>query len=301
MFNDFINLTPEHKHNLLNLCSLALPLDPFTQPLLDKHIFDDPRYEPELSIALESTGDLIAAVVGMVRTLPEGNHHGWIKLLAVHPDHRRRGLGMALLREIEHSFRQRRLPQIDTIGFPRYFWPGVDVRYTPACCLFETAGFKETRTLVNMAVDLTQPFDTASDEQQLAADGFTFHRAALDDAEELNAFIEREWPPWCDEVPIALANDPISLFYCRLAGKIVGYAAYDIAMFPGTFGSMGTDVACRGRGVGSVLLRLCLADMQAIKCPRCEIAWVGPVGFYARQVNAHINRVFRDYRKLLDE
>jgi ribosomal protein S18 acetylase RimI-like enzyme len=301
MAASFISITPDRSEDLLHLCANSLSLDPFSLELLDRRVFNDPRFDPELTLGSIQAGKLVAAAIAVERILPTGQHHGWIKLFAVAPAARGHGLGAALIAELERRFRRRRLPQIDTVGYPHYFWPGVDVRYTPACCLLETLGFKEARSLVNMAVDLNQPFDDAAAEQRLVHDGFTFHRADATVASELVTFIERDWPIWRDEVPLALANEPSSMFYCRHAGRIVAYAAYDIAMFPGTFGSMGTDPAFRGRGLGAVLLRKCLADMQAKRYPRCEIAWVGPVGFYARQVGAHINRVFRDYQKNLTD
>jgi hypothetical protein len=55
---------------------------------------------------------------------------------------------------------------------------------------------------------------------------------------------------------------------------------------------MGTDPSMRRSGIGSVLLRRCLADMAAEGRDRADIAWVGPVGFYARGVGARISRVF---------
>jgi GNAT superfamily N-acetyltransferase len=297
----FLALTPDHLPELLDLCKASLPLDPFNLSLLEKWVPGDPRYEPELTFGIYRDGRLAGAAVGVVHTLPEGDCHGWIKLLAVDPAHRRRGLGTALLAELERRFRDRQIPRLTTTGYPHYFWPGVDVRYTPACCLFERLGFTEQRYTINMAVDLdAQSFDTAADERRLSDQGFTLHRADTHAAMSLRDFIDTEWPIWRHEVDLALANDPVSLFYATRGEQVVAYAAYDVAMFKGTFGSMGTDPAFRGQGIGAVLLRKCLTDMKQMRYPRCEIAWVGPVSFYASNVGAVINRVFREYRKSID-
>lgn len=300
MSDRIIPLTPGQLPALLDLCGVSLPLDPFSVRLLRTRIFEDPRFDGELSLAIEDTGKLIAVAVGVVRAVAEGPPHGWIKLLAVHPDHRRQGLAKALLAELEQRFRQRQVPQLDTVGAPHYLWPGIDVRYTPACCLFEKLGFSEHRYTVNMAVDLAgQNFDTQANEQRLSTDGFAFHRSDPAAFDDILAFIGKDWPVWCDEVRIAMANHPVTLYHATQGDRVVAFAAYDTAMFKGTFGPMGTDASLRGKGVGAVLLKRCLRDMKDRGCPRCEIAWVGPVGFYARQVNACINRVFRDYRKTL--
>ena len=81
--------------------------------------------------------------------------------------------------------------------------------------------------------------------------------------------------------------------------EVVAFAAYNVAMFPGTFGPTGTAASQRGRGLGALLLDRCLQDLRQLGHQRCEIAWVGPVGFYAAKVGAIITRVFRDYQKPL--
>ncbi len=300
MAHAFIPLTPDHLPALLDLCGSSLPLDTFSQRLLERRLFEDPRYQADLSLGIEHGGRLAAAALGILRPMPEGHHHGWIKLLAVAPAHRRQGLGTALLAQLEQCFRTAGAQQLDTLGAPHYLWPGVDVRYTPACLLFQRAGFAEHRYTVNMAVDLAgQTFDTAAEELELSRSGYAIYRADKAALPVLQDFIRKEWAAWCDEVAITLGNDPVSMFYATRAGVPVAFAAYDTSMFPGTFGPMGTDAACRGKGVGAVLLKKCLRDMKDLGYPRCEVAWVGPVGFYARHVGAHICRVFRDYRKPL--
>jgi len=301
MPSKYLALTPDHLPELFELCKASLPLDSFSLSVLTRWVPGDPRYEPELALGIRRDGRLVGAAVGVVHTLPEGDRRGWIKLLAVDPAQQRRGLGTALLRELERRFRDRRIPQLTTTGHPYYFWPGVDVRYTPACCLFERLEFNEHRYTVNMAVDLNaQSFDTAADEKRLADQDFFFHRAPGPAESGLRDFIEREWPIWRHEVDLALGNDPVSLFYATRHEQVVAYAAYDVAMFKGTFGSMGTGPSFRGEGLGAVLLRKCLSDMKQMRYRRCEIAWVGPVSFYASNVGATISRVFREYRKSLD-
>lgn len=296
----FKHLSPDELPALLDLCSAALPLDTFSWRLLERRIFEDPRYREDCALGVEIDGRLAAATVGVLRAMPEGHENGWIKLLAVHPSHRRQGLATALLAEIEQRFRAAGARQLDTVGAPHYLWPGVDVRYTPACLLFQRAGFAEHRYTVNMAVDLAaQTFDTATEEHELVRAGYTIHRADHAGLPALQNFIRKEWAAWCDEVAITLGNNPVSMFYATRENVPVAFAAYDTSMFSGTFGPMGTDASCRGKGVGAVLLKKCLRDMKDLGYPRCEIAWVGPVGFYARQVGAHICRVFRDYRKPL--
>jgi ribosomal protein S18 acetylase RimI-like enzyme len=60
------------------------------------------RTVPDLFIGAFDGPKLIGVVVGT-----EDTRKGWINRLAVHPDRRKRGLGTALLRELEDRLRRR--------------------------------------------------------------------------------------------------------------------------------------------------------------------------------------------------
>ncbi|MEP0841679.1 MAG: GNAT family N-acetyltransferase [Phycisphaerae bacterium] len=297
---ELTTLTRNDLPELLDLCSAALPLDTFSLGLLERTLFADPRCDPRLMLGARRDGRLVGVAVGVNRLTLDGQRRGWIKLWAVAAEARGEGLGRRLLRELESRLREAAPVSIDTAGAPYYFWPGPDVRYTPACCLLEAEGYAYDRCNVNMAVDLaSRSFITTADEERLATQGFAFHRADGASLPMVLDFIRQEWPVWADETYIAMSSVPPAVFYATHEGRVIAFAAYDAAMFPGTFGPTGTDPAMRGRGVGTVLLKKCLQDMKERGYPRCEIAWVGPVAFYARQIGAVINRVFREYRKEL--
>ena len=294
------SLTLEDSPSLVQLCTASLPLDPFSEDLLAKRIFRDTRYDPLLTIGIKHQDRLIGAIVGVVFEPEQHRRLGWIKLLAVHPDHQNQGIGSQLLAELEMQFRQQDVSALTLTGYPCYFWPGIDIRYAAACRFFETQGFIEQRQLVNMTVDLyDRDFDTTELEQQLSAEGFQIHRIDPETAPDVKTFVTTHWSPWASEPQAAMENDPPSLFFATYQQRIVAYAAYDLAMFPGTFGSMGTDPDFRNRRLGVCLLRKCLADMKQLGYRRSEIAWVGPVAFYDKNAGAAINRVFRDYRKTI--
>lgn len=301
MLRDFCELNAEHFPELLDLCAANLPLDTFSLPLMKARLLADPRYDERFSLGWRDAGRLVGAASGVIRTLREGGRHGWIRLLVVDRGHRRAGLGRRLLRELESRLQQDQITAIDTAGYPYYFWPGVDVRYTPACCLMEAEGYSLVRHNVNMSVDLAnQSFGTQREEAQLAREGLVLRRI---DESSLPGVIkllqDNEWWIWCDEVAIAAQNRPASAFLIARGDRVVSFAAYDACMFYGTFGPTGTDPAFRGRGLGTILLKKCLQELKQRGERKCEIAWVGPVAYYARQVDAVISRVFREYRKTL--
>ncbi len=56
---------------------------------------------------------------------------------------------------------------------------------------------------------------------------------------------------------------------------------------------MATDSTRQHGGVGSASLACLCEDMQASGTSEAEIAWVGPVRFYAKAASARVSRVFR--------
>lgn len=285
---------------LVSLCRRNLPLDELTLPIVERRILGDPRFRADLSLLAPGADGLMGAAIGVLREVPEARPAGWLKLFCVDEGVRRRGLGRRLISELERRFGAAGAATMTTIGAPHYFWPGVDMRYGAAAAFLERLGFRDERIEVNMEVDIEgEAFDTAADEARLESEGFVIRRADEEAIRRVSEFARPEWPGWAEEIHNALGNDPVSLFYAERGGHVVAFAAYDCAMFPGTFGPMGTARELRGLGLGRVLLRKCLADMRDRGYRRCEIAWVGPIAFYSRWVGARVSRVFRVLTKPL--
>jgi GNAT superfamily N-acetyltransferase len=78
----------------------------------------------------------------------------------------------------------------------------------------------------------------------------------------------------------------------------VGFACHGVNR-AAWFGPMGTLPSEQRHGIGAVLLGRCLADIRRAGHASAQIAWTGPVRFYARAVGARIDRVFWAYRKKL--
>jgi mycothiol synthase len=233
-----------------------------------------------------------------------GHFSGNVSLLAVSPAQQGRGYGRALLRELEQRLRDAGAEQLVIRGsVPAYAWPGIDVRYTAAVCLAVASGYEQAQQAINMTVDLTTaPLDTAADVKRLAADGITVRRLRADDQPAFGAWM-REWGgTWEAEASATLAHDPVG---CHIAVRedagsgvleYLGFACQGVNR-PTWFGPMGTAEAARGKGIGVVLLRRCLADLRDAGATEAEIGWTGPIHFYARTVGATIGRVFWMYKK----
>ncbi|WP_248960830.1 GNAT family N-acetyltransferase [Sphaerisporangium perillae] len=225
---------------------------------------------------------------------------GHVDLIAVRPSAQGRGVGRDLLRAAEDWLAERGVREVRLAGNPPcYAWPGIDVRYTPAACLAESLGYERYRTAWNMTADLTAyaPGGAAGGDDgeraRLAAAGVALHYAAPGERAEVAAFVREHWnDAWAWEVEQASG-----CHYATREGEILGFAAWGTR--PLWFGPMGTAEAARGLGVGRVLLRRCLEEQAAAGQRSTQIAWVGPVHFYARAVGARVERVFWLYRRFL--
>ncbi|MEM8556657.1 MAG: GNAT family N-acetyltransferase [Bacteroidota bacterium] len=303
-------LTPADTDAAHALWNAVARYDPLSRAVFVEKVWEDDGVTPDLALAAEIKGELVGFTVGVVREALDGAGgtvtRGVVKLLAVDEAHQRQGIGTALVDALEASMTARGATAI-RLGEspPNYLHPGLDPRYTRALLLFERRGYEKLANAIHMDVDLTQDLDTAADEARLLTDDITVARARPSDEAAVMAFLDDHWPAWKAEIGRTFRNDPVSLHLAWEDGGVLGFSAYDAnnigasATGTGWFGPMGTAAAARGRGVGAVLLKRCLADMAAQGHIVSTIPWVAPVGFYAHHVGAHISRVFYRYERAL--
>ncbi|HEY65521.1 MAG TPA: GNAT family N-acetyltransferase [Caldilineae bacterium] len=279
---------------LLDLCQRTLPLDAFTPTLLRRRVLEEPDRNPAYQLVAWEDDRLVGVILGGVREIDEGRM-AWVRLITVDPAYRRRGIASQLLEELEGRLRADGLTRL-RLGnsAPNYFWPGLDVRYTPAICFFQHHGFHRIGEAVDMEVDLTaHDWDTSEEEARLAREGFLIRRLQPEDRESISAWLQERWSPvWHYEVLSSYENDPISTFVATREDRICAFASYNVTMFENGFGPMGTEPDLRGRGIGRVLFWRCMRDMKALGHRTADICWVGPIAFYARVADARIHRVF---------
>jgi mycothiol synthase len=246
-------------------------------------------------------GRVVGVVLGSVSHRDPSIGH--VDLIAVDASERRRGIGRALMSRIEGALAGLGAGDVVIAGNPPYYaWPGIDVRYTPALCAAAAYGFQEDEPAWNMTADLSgeQPRPTAEAEKRLADEGVSVRRAMRADVPALVEFAKTHYETlWEGEISHSVNRDRSGCYLAVDAdGTILGFAAYGSSR-PSWFGPMGTASAAQGRGIGSVLLRRCLAEQKAAGYDRVQIGWVGPLPFYCGVVGARVERVFMLYRKQL--
>lgn len=268
--------------DLAALVVAVLPDEHLTADELRSVCWDDP--DPAVVLATPDGAGVVAAVAR-----PVGDETvGFVRLVAVAPEARRRGAGCALLSAAETWLVGLGATRLVAGGeAPFYLWPGVDLAATAALCLFEAAGYDDA----GAAVNLSCPTQGSPPPGRAPGVGVAVKR--VQDEGEVRAvrtLVDRVWPWWRPELDRGIDRGTCHGGFAD-GGGAVGFACHSVNR-AGWVGPIGTDPAAQGAGVGAALMGAVCADLATAGHERAEISWIGPVGFYVRTVGASVSRVF---------
>ena len=272
---ELAHLGPSARAALAQLCQRSLA-DPPSAAELDGALFA--QDQPAVVLGDPATG-VVAAV-----ECDDGAH---IRLLAVDPSSRGRGLGHVLVQGAEDWAVAAGHRALVTGADPPYFlWPGVPSAETSLVCLFERRHYSRSDTNFNMEIDLrTIPEDPGG------------HRlAGTRDAAELDEWMTAHWSNWRLEVLRALEKG--NLVIARAAGAsgpLTAFCAFEVNR-RGVLGPVAVRPDLMGRGAGKGVLLGALHELRRRGAERVAVVWVGPVVPYAA-VGGRVSDVFFVYRK----
>ena len=275
--SELARLGQAEREGIARLCGRSMA-DPPSLDELDGSLFAPDQ--PAVVFGDPATG-VVAAVAG------DDNAH--IRLLAVDPAHRGRGLGHTLVQAAEDWAAAAGHRSLTTGADPPYFlWPGLPSTETPLVCLFERRHYSRTDTNFNMDVDLlTLPDDPGG-----------HLRAGPEDAAELDEWSATHWSNWRPEVLRALHKG--NLVIAREnggTGPVTAFCAFEVNR-RGLLGPVAVRPDLMGRGAGTGVLLGALHELRRRGASRVAVVWVGPVVPYAR-VGGRVSDVFFVYRKEL--
>jgi predicted N-acetyltransferase YhbS len=221
-----------------------------------------------------------------------------IRVLAVAPPLRGRGIGGALLAACEDDARARGVTALRTLDEPgNYLAPGIDTRNVETIDWLARRGWArgDARLDVLVAVrdnSLVSADRAADAAAAAAARGYEVRRADPSERDALCAAITADFGgAWPFEVARALAS-PSGVHVAVRGGTYCAFAAHDgNNRGLGWFGPTGTLPAHRGQKLGEALLLACLVDVAA-EHEYCEVAWIGPRPFYEKVAGIAADRTF---------
>ena len=192
----------------------------------------------------------------------------------VHPDHRRRGLGTALLDRIEERA-ARLLPDLPAVRFRH----AINAGDRAAAAMLEVRGLRSVRHFWHMQIELAGPVEAGPSPAGIAIEGIRSPDDLPDVHRVLEAAFADHWDHepqpyerWVDEEASGPGYDPTLWLVARQAAAVVG-ALTGLAMGPrGWVGFLGVAAPYRGRGVATALLRHSFALFAARGIGRVALA-----------------------------
>ncbi len=285
---------------ILNLFNENCEFDYFTEELLRNKLHEDPRWNPQITLVTKISGQVVGFMQAVEQTI-RCVKYGFIKLVVVKSEFRRHKIAEKMYLILENYFRINFVEIVRFCDTPlNYYTPGIDPRYTAGICFALKMGFEKFDDSLNMTVDLEQNFNVSNEIKLLKSSNIEILRANNSDKEELLEFAKEEWELWQHEINEAYKNEPPAVHIAKLNGEIKAFSLHS-ANNKGLawFGPMGTHRDLRGKGIGNILLKLCLQDLKERNYKTATIPWVAPIAFYSHYVNASITRVFWRYKKKL--
>ena len=120
----------------------------------------------------------------------------------------------------------------------------------------------------------------------MESDGILIRRPQPFEITQVLSFDEREFSQaWADEISVAFAYKPVSLYIAIVDKAVVGFAGYECTR-RNFFGPTGVTDNMRGRGVGKALLIASLWGLREMGYVYAIVGRVGPVAFYEKTVGA---------------
>ncbi|TDD30668.1 GNAT family N-acetyltransferase [Kribbella turkmenica] len=268
----------------------AAPADPIGYQRFRDLILLDRNFDPAgLQVALD--GDRVVGAAYAVRRLIAASGDdlepaaGWLPFFFVHPDHRRRGLGRALLTATLDWLRaEGRSVAYFSSYTPNYVLPGLDAaRYPEASRLLTSLGFGRQYDAVAMdrsLVGYELPAEVRAQLAGLVAEGYSFGTPTGDEVTALIAIAGSEFnPDWARAIREAVvAGMPLDRIVLARNpdGRVLGWAMH--GTYEGVidrFGPFGVLTASRGTGLGKVLLHLTLERMAGLGAHSAWFLWTG--------------------------
>jgi GNAT superfamily N-acetyltransferase len=224
---------------------------------------------------------------------------GHLRLLAVHPNFQRQGIGSRLLVWAEQTLVSRGANRVVIGTEPHHYFPGIllDKRLpitleieTPENALLEFFARRGFEISTNVSNDLARELDTLP-PLELPSHA----RIVQADVEDVLEFVRQEFPGrWVYDTNFVLQQAEHQHLALEVDGRVMGFALIglrsDPVILPSSLwltedcglGPMGVSSALRGQGLGLALLIAAMHKLKARGGTRMGIDWTGVQAFYQK-------------------
>ena len=174
----------------------------------------------------------------------------------VHPDHRGRGLGTALLDRIEARTKER-------LAEPRFrrFHHAVNAGDAAAANMLEARGLRPVRSFWHMEIDVETPFETGTSPEGIAIGGVdhddlpALHSVVDDAFSEHWGYAPTPFDRWVELYASGPSFDPTLWLLAWDGDQAVGALTANVFGDRGWVAEVGVRSSHRSRGIASALLR----------------------------------------------
>lgn len=303
----------KYEEELIELWNQTMIFDPVSSDKFRTQVLLDENFDRELCLLARTKDRVVGFILGIKRRFPYLERglepdRGWISLMFVAKEFRRRGIGTSLVCEIEKRLLYLGTETITLAAYsPNYFFPGIDIQgYPEAAAFFEARGYKGTEESYSMCKDLHGFIITPEwMEKKKAAErkGFVFRNFQWMDTLKLLDFAKTNFGGgWKRNLLLAMrageAEDVITVVL--LQDEIVGFAMRKIDGNPMRFGPIGVCEKVRNAGIGGILFQVKQQEMCSKGIYHLYFLSTDAPGrrFYERH-GVHVFRTYRKYQKSL--
>ncbi|WP_062350174.1 GNAT family N-acetyltransferase [Bacillus kwashiorkori] len=299
---------------IVNLWNECLLNDPITQKRFRNLVLLDANFDPEgLRVAIDGE-KVVGCVYAVRRLLPMygtdlERDNGWIPFFFVHPDYRRSGVGGRLMEEAIGFLKEAGRKHVFFSSYaPNYIMPGIDEEAYPSGYQFLLAqGFTKLYSPIAMdrnIVGYQMPEAVKELIKQREAEGYTFRTAEDCDLYDVIKFANEVFnPDWGRAIREGVLQGlPMeNILVARDGDKLVGFCIHGgYEGVPDRFGPFGVDPNQQGKGLGKILLHLCLTKMRAESLHGAWFLWTGEkttAGYLYKKTGFEVTRTFHVMKK----
>lgn len=300
--------------DIVELWNRCCTYDPINVQRFRQQTLLDENFNVSLSSVARENGRLIGFAYGSHRQFPYLERglepqRGWINVIFVDPDYRRRHIGSELYSRIEENLRKMGVAEITAAAYsPYYYFGGIDDEHYPAArVFFESEGFTAGERKFSMGKNLhgfSIPSDVVDLKEAAEREGFRFVPFDYQYCLELLDFLKWEFGGgWKRNGLLAMRNGTARstiLLALDQEDHLCGFCMRAIDGNPMRFGPIGVAERYRGHGLGTILLNLQCLEMAKAGIYRMFFMTTDEKArqYYERN-GLTVIRTWVDYRKRL--